>query len=63
MTESGAFLYISVMSFIFMMKSVCFLCMIYVVVCVRNALTAYACMHYFFIVVYNDVADRCFRFF
>lgn len=46
-----------------MMKSVCFLCMIYVVVCVRNALTAYACMHYFFIVVYNDVADRCFRFF
>lgn len=45
------------------MKSVCFLCMIYVVVCVRNALTAYACMTIFFIVVYNDVADRCFRFF
>lgn len=61
MTESGAFLYISVMSF--MMKSVCFLCMIYVVVCVRNALTAYVCMTIFFIVVCNDVADRCFRFF
>ena len=46
-----------------MMKSVCFLCMIYVVVCVRNALTAYACMTIFFIVVYNDIVDRCFRFF
>lgn len=45
------------------MKSICFLCMIYVVVCVRNALTAYVCMTIFFIVVYNDVADRCFRFF